>query len=407
MKIDKVVLHLYRFFFIICKKNDRITKKEASMKQRVVLGLSGGVDSAVAAYVLKQQGYEVIGVFMRNWDSSLNNDILGNPTNNDDICPQEKDYNDAKKVAEHLGIELRRVDFIKEYWDHVFTYFLEEYAKGRTPNPDILCNKHIKFKAFLDYARSIEADYIATGHYARVEHHEGADSVMLRGVDSNKDQTYFLCQLNQSQLQSSLFPIGHMTKPEVRKLAEDLKLPVAHKKDSTGICFIGERDFREFLKNYIPAKAGKMVDIETNQVVGQHQGIMYYTIGQRKGLGIGGAGDAWFVVGKKYDENILYVCQGDQNQWLMSEGALITDVNWISSQKPQGDYDCTAKFRYRQKDNDVSVRFIDENTLFVTFKQPVKAVTPGQAAVFYDGDVCLGGGTIEKVYKDDKEITYL
>ena len=205
------------------------------MKQRVVLGLSGGVDSAVAAYVLKQQGYEVIGVFMRNWDSSLNNDILGNPTNDDDICPQEKDYNDAKKVAEHLGIELRRVDFIKEYWDHVFTYFLEEYAKGRTPNPDILCNKHIKFKAFLDYAKSIEADYIATGHYARVEHHDGQDSIMLRGIDYNKDQTYFLCQLNQSQLQSSLFPIGNMTKPEVRQLAEDLNLPVAHKKDSTEI----------------------------------------------------------------------------------------------------------------------------------------------------------------------------
>lgn len=277
------------------------------MKQRVVLGLSGGVDSAVAAYVLKQQGYEVIGVFMRNWDSSLNNDILGNPTNDDDICPQEKDYNDAKKVAEHLGIELRRVDFIKEYWDHVFTYFLEEYAKGRTPNPDILCNKHIKFKAFLDYAKSIEADYIATGHYARVEHHDGQDSIMLRGIDSNKDQTYFLCQLNQSQLQSSLFPIGNMTKPEVRQLAEDLNLPVAHKKDSTGICFIGERDFREFLKNYIPAKAGKMVDIETGQVVGEHQGIMYYTIGQRKGLGIGGPGDACLLWVKSM-MIIFYMC---------------------------------------------------------------------------------------------------
>ena len=365
------------------------------MKERVVLGLSGGVDSAVAAYVLKEQGYEVIGVFMRNWDSSLNNDILGNPTNNDDICPQEKDYNDAKKVAEHLGIELRRVDFIKEYWDHVFTYFLEEYAKGRTPNPDILCNKHIKFKAFLDYAKSIDADYIATGHYARVAHYQ------------NQDQTYFLCQLNQKQLQSSLFPIGHLTKPEVRKLAENLKLPVAHKKDSTGICFIGERDFREFLKNYIPAKAGKMVDIETQRVVGEHQGIMYYTIGQRKGLNIGGPGDAWFVVGKEYDHNILYVCQGDQNQWLMSEGALITDVNWVSQVKPQGELSCTAKFRYRQKDNDVSLHFIDETAVYVTFNQPIKAVTPGQAAVFYDGEICLGGGTIEKVYKDNKEITYL
>ena len=342
------------------------------MKEKVVLGLSGGVDSAVAAYLLKEQGYEVICVFMRNWDSSLNNDILGNPTNNNEICPQEEDYNDAKKVAEHLGLELRRVDFIKEYWDHVFTYFLEEYAKGRTPNPDILCNKHIKFKAFLDYAKSIDANYIATGHYARVEHHLGQDSLMLRGVDNNKDQTYFLCQLNQSQLQSSLFPIGELTKPEVRKLAEDLNLPVAHKKDSTGICFIGERDFREFLKNYIPAKNGHMVDIQTKQIVGEHQGIMYYTIGQRKGLNIGGPGDAWFVVGKEYDENILYVCQGDQNDWLMSEGALITDVNWISSLRPEDDFTCTAKFRYRQKDNDVSVHFVDETTIYVTLNSLLK-----------------------------------
>lgn len=377
------------------------------MGQRVVLGLSGGVDSAVAAYLLKQQGYEVIAVFMRNWDSSLNNDILGNPTNNNAICPQEEDYNDAIKVAEHLGIELRRVDFIKEYWDHVFTYFLEEYAKGRTPNPDILCNKHIKFKAFLDYAKSIDADYIATGHYARVEHFVDEDSKMLRGIDNNKDQSYFLCQLNQEQLKATLFPIGELTKPEVRKLAEDLALPVAHKKDSTGICFIGERDFKEFLKNYIPAKDGKMVDIETKEVVGIHQGIMYYTIGQRKGLNIGGPGDAWFVVGKEYDDNILYVCQGDQNDWLMSEGALISEVNWISTIKPNNEINCLAKFRYRQKDNEVAIRFIDDTTLFVTFKQPIKAVTPGQAAVFYDGEICLGGGTIEKVYKDDKEIPYL
>ncbi|SDW57895.1 tRNA-specific 2-thiouridylase [Kandleria vitulina] len=377
------------------------------MSQRVVLGLSGGVDSAVAAYLLKKQGYEVICVFMRNWDSSLNNDILGNPNNDASVCPQEQDYNDACKVAEHLGLEIRRVDFIKEYWDSVFTYFLEEYAKGRTPNPDILCNKHIKFKAFLDYAKKIDADYIATGHYARVEHHEGEDSVMLRGVDNNKDQTYFLCQLAQFQLKEALFPIGELTKPEVRKIAEELDLPVAHKKDSTGICFIGERDFREFLKNYIPAKPGKIVNYENKEVIGEHQGIMYYTIGQRKGLNIGGKGGPWFVIGKEYDDNILYVAQGDSNDWLLSDEALITDVNWISSKKVEGDFDCTAKFRYRQKDNDVSIRFIDDTTIYVTFKKPVKAVTPGQAAVFYDGDVCLGGGTIEKVYKDNKEIEYL
>lgn len=377
------------------------------MKKRVVVGLSGGVDSAVAAYLLKQQGYEVIAVFMRNWDSQLNNDILGNPTNNDDVCPQEKDYSDAKAVAKHLDISLKRVDFIKEYWDQVFLYFLEEYTRGRTPNPDILCNKHIKFKAFLDYANTLEADYIATGHYARVEHTKGKDSVMLKGMDDSKDQSYFLCQLNQSQLQRTLFPLGDIEKTEVRKIAKEIDLPVANKKDSTGICFIGERDFKEFLQNYIPAQKGNMIDIETDTVVGEHQGIMYYTIGQRKGLGIGGAGDAWFVVGKNYDQNILYVSQGDQNEWLLSHGALIQDVNWIPSEKPTDELLCTAKFRYRQKDNPVRITFIDDTTISVVFKNPIKAVTPGQAAVFYDGDICLGGGTIEKVYKDNTEIEYL
>ncbi len=374
--------------------------------KRVVLGLSGGVDSAVAAYLLKKQGYEVIGVFMRNWDSNLNNDILGNPTNNDDVCPQEKDYQDAVAVANHLGIEIRRVDFIKEYWDQVFTYFIDEYAKGRTPNPDILCNKHIKFKAFLDYAMSIGADYIATGHYARVDHESHDYSVMLRGVDNNKDQTYFLCQLNQKQIANALFPVGELTKQEVRQIAKDLNLPVANKKDSTGICFIGERDFREFLKNYIPSKPGKMVDIVSGKVIADHQGIMYYTIGQRKGLGIGGAGQPWFVVGKNYDQNILYIAQGDENDWLLSEGALISDVNWILPHHEEI-MDCQAKFRYRQKDNEVSLRFLDENHIYVTFKTPIKAVTPGQAAVFYDGDVCLGGGTIDQVFKDGKALTYL
>lgn len=377
------------------------------MKKRVALGLSGGVDSAVAAYLLKEQGFEVIGIFMRNWDSQLNNDILGNPTNDEEICTQEQDYNDAKAVAKHLGIELKRVDFIKEYWDKVFTYFIDEYKKGRTPNPDILCNKYIKFKSFLDYAKTFDVDYIATGHYARVEHHDGQDSVMLKGIDNNKDQTYFLCQLNQTQLQASLFPLGEIEKTEVRRIAKELNLPVANKKDSTGICFIGERDFKEFLQNYIPAKSGKMVDIETGNVIGEHIGIMYYTIGQRKGLGIGGPGDAWFVVGKDYEKNVLYICQGDQNDWLLSDGALITDVNWIPTNKPEETIEVNAKFRYRQKDNPIKLKFIDENTVLLEFINPVKAVTPGQAAVFYDGDVCLGGGTIEKVYKDGKELDYL
>ena len=375
------------------------------MTKRVVVGLSGGVDSAVAAYVLKEQGYDVIGVFMRNWDSQMNHDILGNPTNNNDVCPQELDYQDAKDVAEVLSIPLHRVDFIKEYWDHVFTYFIEEYTRGRTPNPDILCNKYIKFKAFLDYANTLDANYIATGHYARVVHEDS--SLLLRGIDDTKDQSYFLCQLQQSQLQKVLFPLGEMKKTEVRKIAKELGLSVAEKKDSTGICFIGERDFREFLKNYIPAKKGNMVDIETGNIIGEHQGIMYYTIGQRKGLGIGGAGDAWFVVGKEYDKNILYICQGDQSDWLLSTATLVKDVNWIASQKPKGEVTCVAKFRYRQKDNPVQLRFIDEISVMVTFKVPVKAVTPGQEAVFYDGDICLGGGVIDTVYKDDKELSYL
>ncbi|MFQ6860189.1 MAG: tRNA 2-thiouridine(34) synthase MnmA [Beduini sp.] len=377
------------------------------MKERVIVGLSGGVDSAVSAYLLKKQGYDVIGVFMKNWDSQLNNDVLGNPDNDAPYCPQEEDFKDAKKVADTLGIEIHRVDFIKEYWDHVFTYFIDEYKKGRTPNPDILCNKHIKFKAFLDYAKTLGADYIATGHYARVEHHPDGESIMLKGLDHNKDQTYFLCQLSQEQLKTTLFPLGELEKPEVRRIAHEINLPVADKKDSTGICFIGERDFREFLKNYIPAKDGQMVDIETGKAVGTHQGIMYYTIGQRKGLNIGGPGEAWFVVGKNYDENVLYVCQSDQNKWLLSTGALIHDVNWISNTKPVGKLECQAKFRYRQPDNPVVIEFIDETTLQVEFIKPVKAVTPGQAAVFYLGDVCLGGGTIDKVYKDGKELTYL
>ena len=371
-------------------------------KKKVVIGMSGGVDSSVSAILLKEQGYDVIGLFMRNWDSSINNDFLGNPNLDNNICPQEQDYNDALEVCNQIGIPLHRIDFVKEYWDYVFTYFLDELKKGRTPNPDIMCNKYIKFDMIKKEAEKLGADYIATGHYARMK-----DGNLLRGIDQNKDQTYFLCQLNQKQLQASLFPLGNITKQKVRKIAEELDLPVAHKKDSTGICFIGERDFKQFLQNYIPAKPGKMVDIQTGKVIGDHIGIMYYTIGQRKGLGIGGSGDAWFVVGKNYDQNILYICQGDQNDWLMSTGALITDVNWIPSIKPQEAIKCNTKFRYRQKDNPVTLTFIDENTVKLEFDQPVKSVTPGQAAVFYDGDVCLGGGTIEKVYKDGKEIEYL
>lgn len=369
---------------------------------KVIVGLSGGVDSAVAAYLLKKEGHEVIGAFMRNWDAFANNDIKGNPTIFNDVCPQEEDYHDAQLVAEKLGIPLLRVDFIKEYWDHVFSYFLEEYKVGRTPNPDILCNKYIKFSSFLKFAMDQGADYIATGHYARVRNNNGKVE-MLRGVDDNKDQTYFLCLLTQEQLGKTMFPIGNIAKPEVRKIAEELDLPVAKKKDSTGICFIGERNFRQFLENYIPAKEGNIVDIKTNEIVGKHRGVMYYTIGQRKGLGIGGLRNhetgSWFVVKKDVERRILYVAQGDENHYLFSKGCYVDGINWISKELPKGPIHITCKFRYRQKDVPVTVEFISETEAKVVCDEPSKAITPGQECVFYDGEVCLGGGTIEKIIK--------
>ena len=370
-----------------------------NMSQKVLLGLSGGVDSAVAAYLLKEQGYDVTCAFMRNWDSFANNDIMGNPTIQDDVCPQEQDYLDAKAVADKLGLPLLRVDFVKEYWDHVFTYFLEEYRKGRTPNPDILCNKYIKFDAFMDYARRLGFDTLATGHYAQVDH-SAEESRMLRGADNNKDQTYFLCQVSQDALRHSMFPIGHMEKQEVREIAERMELnSVAEKKDSTGICFIGERNFKEFLKNYLPSRDGDIMDIKTLEVVGRHSGVLYYTIGQRKGLGIGGNRGPWFVVGKDVQKNILYVTNGSESDWLHSDSCIVSGVNWFSSERPQGDYVCTAKFRYRQPDNDVILRFIDETTVFLRYPQMVSSVTAGQEALFYQKEECLGGRVIEDVFK--------
>lgn len=374
------------------------------MKQKVLLGLSGGVDSAVAAYLLKEQGYDVTCAFMRNWDSFANNDILGNPTIQDDVCPQEQDYLDAKAVADALELPLLRVDFVKEYWDNVFTYFLDEYRKGRTPNPDILCNKYIKFDAFMEYAKKLGFDTLATGHYAQVRH-ESDHSFMLRGADNNKDQTYFLCQVSQDALKHTIFPIGHLNKHEVRDIAERMNLKsVAEKKDSTGICFIGERNFREFLQNYLPSKDGDIVDIETLEVVGRHVGVLYYTIGQRKGLGIGGNKGPWFVVGKDVKKNILYVTNGSESEWLFSDSCIVSGVNWLDRAHPEGDYECTAKFRYRQKDNDVTIRFIDDTTVFVRYPQLVSSVTSGQEAVFYQDEVCLGGGVIEDVFKDGNSL---
>ncbi len=367
-------------------------------KPKVIVGLSGGVDSSVSLIKLLEQGYDVEAMFMRNWDSAVNNDILGNPDLMDDVCPQEKDYQDAKKVAEQLGVKLHRVDFIEEYWNSVFIFFLEEYKKDRTPNPDILCNKEIKFKTFLDKAIELGADYIAMGHYARVIHN-GDTHYLLRGVDSNKDQTYFLSQLSSSQLAKALFPIGDMLKPDVRALARKYNLVVADKKDSTGVCFIGERNFKEFLMNYIPANPGDIISTD-GKIVGKHDGVMYYTIGQRRGLHIGGPGEAWFVCGKDTLHNQLIVGQGNDIELLYANRVIVTDVNiinerFINGQKMQ------AKFRYRQPDEDISVSWINDTTLEVKCSRPVKAITPGQACVFYDGEYCLGGGTINQVYMND------
>lgn len=369
-------------------------------KKKVIIGLSGGVDSAVAVIKLLEQGYDVEGMFMRNWDSSLNNDILGNPHLLDPVCPQEEDYMDAVKTAEILGIKLHRVDFVQEYWDRVFTYFLKEYENNRTPNPDILCNSEIKFKAFLEKALEMDADYIAMGHYARSVH--SPEVKLLKGIDKNKDQSYFLCRLTKDQIAKALFPIGGMEKSEVREIALKYNLNVATKKDSTGVCFIGERNFKDFLSNYIPAKPGDIKNLD-GEVLGRHNGLMYYTIGQRKGIGLGGSGEAYFVLGKDVKENVLLVGRGDQ-EYLYSNRAIITDMNWVGDKKE--DIDCAVKFRYRSKDIDCSVKWLDDSTLEVTYPTKAKAVTPGQAAVFYDGDVLLGGGTIDQVYMNDSKRRY-
>ena len=317
----------------------------------VVIGMSGGVDSSVAAIKLLEQGYNVIGLFMRNWDSTINNDYLGNPNLDNDICPQEKDYNDALAVCKKIGIPLHRVDYVKEYWDNVFTYFLDELKKGRTPNPDVMCNKYIKFDLFYKKAKELGADYIATGHYAKIR-----DGKLCKASDLNKDQSYFLAYVNKDVFKDVLFPLQDITKPEVRKIAEKNGLVTAKKKDSTGICFIGERNFTKFLKNYLPNQSGKIVDIETNEVLGEHNGLMYYTIGQRKGLNLGGADEKIFVVKKDLENNILYVCSGDENKYLFSNHAIITDFNFLTDDRVE---ECTCKFRYRQQDIPCKVKYLD------------------------------------------------
>lgn len=364
--------------------------------KKVVVGISGGVDSAVAAYLLKEEGYDVIGLFMRNWDSSINSE--NNLINNNEICSQEKDYNDAVDVCKKLDIPLYRKDFVKEYWDYVFKYFLSELEAGRTPNPDIMCNKYIKFDLFIKEAKRLGADYIATGHYAKLK-----DSKLYKALDLNKDQTYFLSQLSNKQLENILFPLGDIDKKEVRQIARKLELSVADKKDSTGICFIGERNFKKFLSNYIKNSRGDIINIETNEVLGKHDGLINYTIGQRRGLNIGGNCTRLFVVGKDIRSNTLFVALRDDNKYLYSDSALIDNMNYISDKKPTK---CSAKFRYRQEDQKVTVNYINDNEILVKYNN-IKAVTPGQACVLYDGNECIGGGIIKEVYKNNNKLWYL
>ncbi|AJY76108.1 tRNA 2-thiouridine(34) synthase MnmA [Paenibacillus beijingensis] len=357
---------------------------------RVVVGMSGGVDSSVTALLLKQQGYDVIGIFMKNWDE----------TDENGVCSADEDAEDVRRVCEQIGIPYYTVNFEQAYYEKVFTYFLDEYKRGRTPNPDVMCNREIKFGDFLQKALGLGADYLATGHYARVVRDDSGETKLLRGVDPGKDQTYFLSALNQKQLSKAMFPIGHLPKSEVRRIAEENGLATARKKDSTGVCFIGERNFKQFLSGYLPAQPGPMVDLRTGDTKGRHDGLMYYTLGQRQGLGIGGSGTGqpWFVADKDLERNILYVVQGEDHPRLYSRGLTAAGVNWIAPERPQGPVRCTAKFRYRQPDQGVTVTLDGSGGAEVVFDKPQKAVTPGQAVVFYDGDVCLGGGTIDRVH---------
>lgn len=367
---------------------------------KILVGLSGGVDSAVVAYLLKEQGYDVTCAFMRNWDSLANDDFNGNPTVNDPVCPQEADYNDALATAEKLGLPLLRIDFIKEYWDDVFKTFLSEYRRGRTPNPDILCNKYIKFDSFMKFAQEQGFDTVATGHYAK-NGWENGRAVLLKADDRNKDQSYFLAEISRDVLDHVVFPLGSIDKTEVRKIAEELDLSIAHKKDSTGICFIGERHFRAFLSNYLPMKPGRILNIADGREVGRHQGVMYYTIGQRKGLDIGGIGP-FFVIGKNVEKNELYVTDAAHEEYLYSDSCLITGVNWLADRELP--LSCAAKFRYRQQDNPVRISRNDDGTLTASYLQTIRSVTPGQEAVIYDGDTVICGGQIDKVFRNGEDL---
>jgi tRNA-specific 2-thiouridylase len=351
---------------------------------KVVVGLSGGVDSAVAALLLRRQGHDVTGLFMKNWEE-------------DDTathCNAEQDLKEVRAVCAVLDIPLQTVNFSSEYWERVFQYFLDEHKAGRTPNPDVLCNKEIKFKAFLDHALTLGADKIATGHYARVREVNGRYE-LLKGVDAGKDQTYFLYTLGQAELARSLFPVGHLPKSEVREIAHQAGLPNFDRKDSTGICFIGERDFRDFMKRYLPAQPGEIRTLG-GEIKGRHEGAMYYTLGQRQGLGIGGEGLPWYVVDKDIARNILYVEQGEDHPALFSAGLSASQLHWVAGAAPALPHACAAKVRYRQADQACRIDDIRAGSAQVAFEVPQRAVTPGQSVVFYDGEVCLGGGVIEQ-----------
>ena len=360
---------------------------EKDMAERVIVGMSGGVDSSVAALLLKKQGFDVVGLYMLNWEEE---DAGGH-------CTAEEDYSDVRRVCAKLDIPYYTVNFAKEYMERVFSHFLAEYKAGRTPNPDVLCNREIKFGPFLEEAKKLGADYIATGHYCKISHEKGVHR-LLKAADKNKDQTYFLNQLTQPQLENVLFPLQDMQKPEVRKIALENGLATAEKKDSTGICFIGERNFRKFLSTYLPARKGKILDLSGREV-GEHMGLMYYTLGQRRGLDLGGVkgeeeGGRWFVVRKDLEHNILYVSHGDESP-LYSGACEVSGFNWIPAPPAEKEFVCAAKFRYRQPDQEVKVTVSGGGRLHIAFAEKQRAVTEGQYAVLYRGEECLGGGVIE------------
>lgn len=352
---------------------------------RVVVGMSGGVDSAVSAHLLKLAGYDVVGVFMKNWEEK----------DEDGVCTSESDWRDVQNVCDHIGIPYYAVNFAKEYWDRVFTLFLNEYKAGRTPNPDVLCNREIKFKAFLDFAMQLGADKIATGHFVQTDER----GQLIKGVDPNKEQSYFLYMLHQEQLKKAIFPVGHLTKAQVRQIALEAGLPVASKKDSTGICFIGERHFKPFLSQFLPAQPGDMVTPE-GEKVGRHDGLMFYTLGQRRGLGIGGKGDgrSFFVVDKDLEHNRLIVAQGEDHPLLFCKSARIEQLTWIGC-TPEIGCEYGVKTRYRQPDQQAVLTEMTEEGAIVTFKEKQRAVTPGQSLVFYHDDICLGGGIIAENFR--------